>query len=81
LCSGLANIEAHNGPLATVLELRNEAWMHTMLSEHPSETYQGISLTADMHCTFNLCLCSEDKISCGKIEKEYTDKSEPHIGI
>jgi len=35
LRSGLANIEAHYGPLATVLELCNETWMHTMLSEHP----------------------------------------------
>jgi len=36
LRSGLANIEAHYGPLATVLELCNETWMHTMLSEHPN---------------------------------------------
>jgi len=34
LRSGLANIETHNRPLATVLELCNEAWNHTILSEH-----------------------------------------------
>jgi SAM-dependent methyltransferase len=35
LRSGLTNIEAHERPLATVVELRNEAWMHTILIENP----------------------------------------------
>ena len=35
LRSGLTNIEADERPLASVLELRNEAWMHTILSENP----------------------------------------------
>ena len=35
LRSGLANVEANHRPLATVLELCNEAWSHTILSEHP----------------------------------------------
>jgi len=42
LRSGLANIEAHYGPLATVLELCNETWMHTMLSEHPVKRAQRL---------------------------------------
>jgi len=48
LRSGLANIEAHYGPLATVLELCNETWMHTMLSEHP------YSSSANWLCFFKL---------------------------
>jgi len=36
LCSCIANIKVNNGPLATVLELCDEARMHTILSEHPS---------------------------------------------
>jgi hypothetical protein len=35
LRSCIADIKINNGPLATVLELCDEAWMHTILSEHP----------------------------------------------
>jgi len=42
LRSGLANIETHNRPLATVLELCNEAWSHTILSEHPQKPAQPL---------------------------------------
>jgi hypothetical protein len=35
LRSGFANVETDSRPLATVLELRYEARMHTILGEHP----------------------------------------------
>ena len=34
---GTANIEGDQGPLAAVLELCDEAWMYSMLSEHPNQ--------------------------------------------
>ena len=40
--SGLANVETDIRPLATVLELRHEAWVYTMLSEHPDGNLSNV---------------------------------------
>ena len=35
LCSYIADIKVNDRPLATVLELCYEAWVHIIISEHP----------------------------------------------
>jgi len=44
LRSCLASVEANQGPMATVLELCNETWMYTILSEHPLMSASAVDI-------------------------------------
>ena len=46
LCNGIKIIEADERPLATVLELCDEAWSYSILSEHPEFSLAGSEIGA-----------------------------------